>query len=893
MIDDETTKNETAIEAALAQDPDGVSNSADRLNEKRNSQLFSYSGASKRRTVIEESNWGAGIEERSATGFEIGAQPGAERDKLREISGKYWAYSGAGADNGEVNYVWKGEDANSSAKVPFSIRTYEPVWTLIPDAVEGGDARNPFFEVKQVIKISADKQSFKNPNTGLYSLSMWKNFIKGVSGDDVVGGNSGLVKPNVEYSYLAFDMDLPYNHSELDDLNLVGPKYAKIRPEYNFYIKGYEEMMRFGAGINQPETVFPNLYALMLEKINETSNSLFNKHLTLNDTISKNDATIGASAQDKFDIKRHSGQYFDLYGRSFANADESTLQGLAMKFKNVVVPLENVNLLKDVSDKKELFPMFVDMEFSTDKMTEFAQALSDTMLTNDFVWAIAKDVINSEGHDTLSFMESEEISSVEVQPDGTKTVTKSTKTNQRERKVWNVYTLLKNSSLIDFDTGAINPQDTDTSFKSATAQLSTAFLDDGTIDDNLKVDASKKFFRSLLGVIFLGKLKTFLKNRTRTYSDILQGHPCHSESVLYRIEKSKVGDGTPVQNFWFPNTNQIDVLRYVDTQIKYKKHYEYRIFAYQLVVDTKYKYDITGREPDAGGGFSFTVVQKPEALLIEQEIFSDSHIIIDDPPVPPEVEIVPYFGDGRKLLFNLKSAVGEYILDPIAINGDDSVGHAEVRKSQKVELDEPIRFKSDDPVGKEGFFEIYRLEAHPTSWTSFDGNRIAQIANNITYGKTMNLSASSAEFVDNISSNKKYYYTCRMTDAHGHVSNPTEIYEVELVNDEGSVYMTKRIVDFAPREPKFPSKSMRRVLHIRPAMEQTWVNQSSLAGADSALEVKNIKLGGAGMETHNMTLTESPWGRKYKFRLVSRKTGKKIDLNVDFVAKMDRGSALK
>jgi hypothetical protein len=561
-----------------------------------------------------------------------------------------------------------------------------------------------------------------------------------------------------------------------------------------------------------------------------------------------------------------------------------------MKFKNVIVPLENVNLLKEISDKKELFPMFVDMEFSTDKMTEFAQALSDTMLTNDFVWAIAKDVINSEGHETLRFMESEEVSSVEVQPDLMKTVTKTINTNQRERKVWNVYTLLKNSSLIDFDTGAINPQ-SDVG-ASAAAQLSTVFLDDGTIDDNLNVDASKKFFRSLLGVIFLGKLKTFLKKHTRTYSDILQGHPCHSESVLYRIEKSKVGDDTSVQSFWFPNTNQIDVLRYVDTQIKYKKHYEYRIFAYQLVVNTKYSYDIADQEP-TNSGFSFTVVQKPEALLVEQEIFSDSHIIIDDPPVPPEVEIVPYFGNGRKLLFNLKSAVGEYILDPIAINGDDSVGHAEVRSSQKVEPDEPIRFKSDDPVGKEGFFEIYRLETHPTSWTNFDGNRIAQIANNATYGKTMHLSASSAEFVDNISSNKKYYYTCRMTDAHGHVSNPTEIYEVELVNDEGSVYMTKRIVDFAPRESKFPSKSMRRVLHIKPTMEQAFIDESAFQGIDSALEIKDIKLGGAGMKAHNLTLTESPWGRKYKFRLVSRKTGKKIDLNVDFVAEMDRGSTLK
>lgn len=65
-----------------------------------------------------------------------------------------------------------------------------------------------------------------------------------------------------------------------------------------------------------------------------------------------------------------------------------------------------------------------------------------------------------------------------------------------------------------------------------------------------------------------------------------------------------------------------------------------------------------------------------------------------------------------------------------------------------------------------------------------------------------NTNASTGEFVDYISSNKKYYYTFRMVDVHGHVSNPTEIYEIELVNDEGSVYLNKRIVELAPREPK-------------------------------------------------------------------------------------------
>jgi hypothetical protein len=230
-------------------------------------------------------------------------------------------------------------------------------------------------------------------------------------------------------------------------------------------------------------------------------------------------------------------------------------------------------------------------------------------------------------------------------------------------------------------------------------------------------------------------------------------------------------------------------------------------------------------------------------------------------------------------------------MDPISISPNDVADHDVIRHSQKVAPGEPIRFKGDDPIGKEGYFEIYRLETPPSTWSDFDGNLLAMVANNSKYGSTETLSASSAEYIDSISSNKKYYYTCRTIDAHGHTSNPSPIYEIELVNDEGSIYMTKKAVDFLPREPKLPAKSMRRLLLIRPLLEQTFIDDTSLIGVDSAFDVKNVKLGGQG--TSAMILQEAPWGRKFKFRLVSRKTGKKMDFNVDFKAIMDRKSTLK
>ncbi len=853
-----------------------------RRRQKRTNRAAVYSAASRRKFVLESSNWGASLETRKRRNYEIGAQRGPRRDKFRDAAGKYWGYdkdtpSSVGNSQRSVIFISKGSYVNREAGVPFSIWVSEPKYFTSDVSFVG--ERNPFFEVQQVVRLHANKRDFVDKR-GRQRTDNWRTLIEGFEGENATG-NRGIIDEHVEYDYLAFDMSMPFNYRQLDHLNISGQQYAKFEPEYNFYIKDYEEMIRFGDGLNQPEAVFPNLYALMIEKMSDVSNQVFVDHITLGGALNESEASIRPPSKNdnKFDIKKHAGQYFDIYGRRFSTADPSVRKRIntnAQKFKNMIVPYENVDMLREISKNKELFPMFVDMELSTDSTTEFAQLLADTQMTDDFMWSIVKDVANSSGYDEVKFVEVADSSYVDVQEDGTSVVKKKNWTTTTTRKVWNIFSWLKNGSLIDFDSGAIKPPDFTPAMEAAALKKSV-FLDDGTLEENFVTDPKKKFFKSLLGVIFIGKLKTFLKTRFRTYDQLIEGQTTHSETVLYRIEKTLAGqDGSPtggvLQNFWFPNTNQIDILKLVDTQVKYGKRYAYRVYAYQLAVNTKYSYSQTRVWDD---GASFVVTQRPEILLVEQEIFLDNHMIMDDAPIPPEVEIVPYFADSRRLLFNLKSAVGEYYLDPISFNGDDEQQHIDARRVQKITSDGPIRFKSDDSAAAGGSFEIYRISEHPTSWADFDGQLLTAISNK---------RVSTGEYVDIISANKKYYYTFRMTDSHGHFSNPTDIYEVELVNDEGSIYMKKRIVEFAFKEPRHPSRTMRRLIQISPAYEQEWIDTESFDGYESALQIKNVKLG---------HMQKSPWGRKFKFRIISKKTGKKMDLNVDFKAIMDRRSTLK
>jgi len=113
-------------------------------------------------------------------------------------------------------------------------------------------------------------------------------------------------------------------------------------------------------------------------------------------------------------------------------------------------------------------------------------------------------------------------------------------------------------------------------------------------------------------------------------------------------------------------------------------------------------------------------------------------------------------------------------------------------------------------------------------------------------------------------------------------SNPTPVYEVELVDDDGAVYLLIRTVDFDILHPPPTSKTMNRLLHVRPSIGQAIVNpiilddyhfdaaSSALAHADRSGKIPL----GAG--------AKSIWGKTFKVRVTSKETCRKLDLNVKF-----------
>ena len=858
-------------------------------------------GSTMQSFLVADTNWGQSSAARTLTRSEIG-RPGALHDNFLDLAAKYWtADSAQGSNAGAAVFLNKSFKPSRELGVPFTMHVGEPVYNPSP-SVDNFAESNVFFEVQQGVKLFADKGQFlaspprprnaiaPKKRKGVYMPSKWKELLIGNSDPQSATydpSSLGIFKEYEKYDYCAFRIPLPHNEKELEKLMFSGQHHVSIKPEYNFFIYDYERILvKTPEGQSLSERSLPNLYAIMLEKENEISNKYFHNHITLGGTLQPHQAgSIDGANKEKYDIRKHSGQYFEAYARAIApalgGAASIPLPTIGNKFKNIIVPGDTLSKLKSISDRKEIFPAFVDIEISMDKTTAFTNMLKETYLLDRFILEAVKAAervgkISGEGFIPKKFVEARESIALVEQDDGAMTSAKNVSYSTEDRRTWDITEWLQGISLIDFKTGAYSSLGN----SEGDSQLlgRSIVLDDGITEEAQMMEPQNKFFHSLMSVVFLSKLKQLLKSRFRTYDDLMRGKTNYSETVLYRIEKwATNADGIavgsePIQNYWVPNDSEMDVARIVDTQVKHGARYKYTIYAYQVVVASQYAYS---KVQVANSTASMVVTQTPMVLLVEQEVYTETRIIMDSPPVPPEAQIIPYRADKHNLLINLNTAIGDYLLHPVALSEVETAATLKIREAQKLNNTEPVRYKNDDSVGEGGFFEIFRTTTHPKAWSDFEGNPPERIALNRDFGAK--ISASSASFRDRIKPNQKYYYMFRMHDAHGHVSNPTDMYEVELVYDRGTVHFLKRVVGFAHPEPRLPSKPMRRLIEIKPAYLQQFADISE--EFDSALDVNDVKMGEP----------VSPWGKRYKLRFVSKKTGKKIDLNIALKIKVEKG----
>tara|TARA_Y100000593_G_scaffold17442_3_gene34895 strand:+ start:2062 stop:5769 length:3708 start_codon:yes stop_codon:yes gene_type:complete len=389
--------------------------------------------------------------------------------------------------------------------------------------------------------------------------------------------------------------------------------------------------------------------------------------------------------------------------------------------------------------------------------------------------------------------------------------------------------------------------------------------------------------------------------KTKFFDYVSAGNPLspkyqtYKEVLFWRVSKHEFDPATgspdpnPIQNTYFPNVTES--IEYADTQVKYDKQYHYVVHAIVFLIGKKYFYTNPQNAfvtPD-GSAFSttFDLIVEPDVVIADVPYVSLGTIsAMSPPPSPPFVEFVPFKGVSDRVLISVKNSSVSSKRLPVPVEQEDHAYYKRLVATQNLsgEDEGKVFFKSDDPVKS---YRVYRLKKKPS--------KISDFAHSYTEVVT---DLENLSYNDTVEPNTKYYYMFRSQDIHGAVSNPSYIYEFELVTMvdgfQGAgplatypIIKAYSVEEFFKGKPLPKRKNFRRYIHIRPSQNQQKI--SNYAPDRSAKEKNYAPEFGVNVPKNKHVIgskishvSGSLGTRKIKIRLTSKSTGRKIDLNLNF-----------
>ena len=675
-------------------------------------------------------------------------------------------------------------------------------------------------------------------------------------------GSIKEVEDNVDIQYPAtflldndfidihYDFYSAYTKKQLESIESpVSSLVYTIQPDYNFYIKSYEN---FIIEEDVEESHLPSLYILSAKQKFKNPSPSINRIFTLDKKVRT--ATVASITAKKESLELDSvGQYFEEFAIVYPKTSDLFRETNFSKLRNIIFPIDRVKELVSSTEKKRVFPMYIDVNFSTDKTSKFSAILKDTKMTDKVVAKIA-DRVEKEQFDEGSFLIEKRDIQRNAEIDNFSEFVNTTASDVRYIDLGEMLREIRSEKvdLLNLENAVI--------------------LSEYDEIEKTQTTIEKKFADAIYYAIFKNKTTDFLKQIFRTHDDILKGKTCYNETVLYRIAKYKGTQtgGKPIQSIYIPNSPDFDVINYVDTQIKYDQEYTYIIYSYQLLVGNKYRYSDL-EDGSVENQKKYTVENVPYLVLAEIPFVTQQTRVYDSPPPPPEVDIVGYKDKSSKLLLLLNSSANTYRDRPVVIEQKDEDIFRKASEKQDISFGQEIEFSSDDSIS---FYDIYRTETKPTEIRDFAGKLLKRIDTDVSK-KTIQ-QASSAAFVDDILPNKKYYYMFRSIDVHGKPSNPSSVYEMEMIDENGTIFPLIKSIELKEAEKGTPRKEVKRFVQIVPSVLHTILNEEEEKYQLANSAEKAIQFAKLGVSDNPV------WGKKFKIRLLSKQTKKVIDFEVKF-----------
>ena len=652
-----------------------------------------------------------------------------------------------------------------------------------------------------------------------------------------------------------------------------------IEPVYNFYVASNPDYEDVIADPRIEEYFIPNSYYLQLELRNTSSNYLATYH---REALQFRYQVPWFSWQTNTELTADG--YYNRYSDGISTALASPIfnfntQNPLMKADNgdLAVLYSDLAVLNEDSIVTETIPFYnkITIGYEAESVQSgptpdsYLQTLINDPNTKDFVdilQAHCVKLISSESFNDYPFL-TKEVTRLTSTPS-----TDNLSLNSQERG----YPILFDLEFL------LNTVNTSFNFSIASAE-----------EINLNSLSNVKFLRDYFGKTDLDVdpaaaeevecgyyANNYLSKFKRTLEEVYNGDPCHTETLLYVVEKYRVAPAEAadelVQTFYISPkltpSAPLDTV-YYDSQIKYNQKYRYDIKKVVLGFGNSYQFNSIDVNPfPASPSIIANYVNdlSIKALLVPYNFQGIEVSVIDKPPVSPELSFYPLKGVDTRVKVLLNSSTGDYMDKPIAILDSDKqfieeeyfgqtgidLTYEEIRSSES-----KIRYTSDDPVDK---YQLFRINSEPTSYEDFNNNFVEVDPDVGTPGY----------FEDIIIPNRKYYYCARSVDVHGNISNPTYIFEIEMFNNEGQIYLRQEIFTFKQEKPTY-IKQGRRFIYIEPSFQQVALDQNMTIEEPANPDAipQDGLLGVAGSKC---------WQEEFKIRVTSKKTGRKMDLNITF-----------
>jgi hypothetical protein len=267
----------------------------------------------------------------------------------------------------------------------------------------------------------------------------------------------------------------------------------------------------------------------------------------------------------------------------------------------------------------------------------------------------------------------------------------------------------------------------------------------------------------------------------------------------------------------------------------------------------------------------FLVTCQPSIKLVEVPLLRKTYKILDQPP--NRVNVVPshILGNSNQLSFDIFYQTKSPEVYPRSILNSDDLVKEEFLNANDTLATTAIVKPSTSP---QAFIEVYKLATKPKSFRDFSGNFLRSIPLGI---ENTDFSYTTAVFNDIVKSNHKYYYLFRSRSRNNIAGTVDTIIEAQLVNDGGYKYANFEVLfeqDLEVEEYRQASKQFKNLFQLTPNLSQTTlVDKEANFNLSANSNYNRVRVGAAD---------DLIWDKTFKIRLTSKKTGKKIDLNITY-----------